>query len=217
MLSTQLVLAQSSRQFKQISSSADTVLLDSLSIIESSFELKGPNDNTVDTSLYTLDYLNGRLIWNQDRISTPINAEASYKTFPFSFYKPYARKNSDIIQSRNFVASNPFRYSVQPKITSELMELGGIEKSGSISRGVGFGNNRDLSVSSSMNLQFSGKIASNLFVTAAISDENIPIQPEGNTQQLQDFDQVYIKVYNDQASLTAGDFRLESGKSYFMK
>lgn len=217
MLSTQLVLAQSSRQFKQISSSADTVLLDSLSIIESSFELKGPNDNTVDTSLYTLDYLNGRLIWNQDRISTPINAEASYKTFPFSFYKPYARKNSDIIQSRNFVASNPFRYSVQPKTTSELMELGGIEKSGSISRGVGFGNNRDLSVSSSMNLQFSGKIASNLFVTAAISDENIPIQPEGNTQQLQDFDQVYIKVYNDQASLTAGDFRLESGKSYFMK
>lgn len=217
MLSSQSAQAQSSTQFKLISNSTDTVLLDSLTLIESSFSLQDTSGLAIDSTFYTLDYLNGRLIWNQDKIDSPIQAVVSYKTFPFSFYKPYSRKNPNIIQSRNFVANNPFRYSVQPKTTSELMELGGIEKSGSISRGVGFGNNRDLSVSSSLNLQFSGKIASNLFVTAAISDENIPIQPEGNTQQLQDFDQVYIKVYNDQASLTAGDFRLKSGNSYFMK
>lgn len=210
-------VGQSTIKSKSISSQIDTVFLDSLSLIESSFRLVDNQGNPIDSSLYELDYLNGKLIWNKDKIINPIDATAEYKTFPFSFYEPYARKSTTKIRSEKFVATNPFRYSVQPKTTSELMELGGIEKSGSISRGVGFGNNRDLSVSSSMNLQFSGKIASNLFVTAAISDENIPIQPEGNTQQLQDFDQVYIKVYNDQASLTAGDFQLKSGNSYFMK
>ncbi len=200
-----------------VSSQNDTILLDSMSIIESSFSLKDEAGQNIPEEYYKLDPVKGLLIWNKDKLPQPVQASASFKTFPFSFYRPYAHKKTSMIQSQNFVAQNPFRYSVQPKTTSELMELGGLEKSGSISRGVGFGNNRDLSVSSNMNLQFSGKIASNLFVTAAISDENIPIQPEGNTQQLQDFDQVYIKVYNDDASLTTGDFQLKSDNSYFTK
>ena len=202
--------AQTSSIEKPVSSSEDTVRLDSLSIISSTFSLKDENGNTIDTNLYTLDNLNGLLIWKQDKLTNEVNAKASFKTFPFSFYAPYARKTSKMIRGQNFVSQDPFRYTVQPKTTSELMELGGLEKSGSISRGVGFGNNRDLSVSSSMNLQFSGKIANNLFVTAAISDENIPIQPEGNTQQLNDFDQVYIQLFSkDKWKLQAGDFWLK--------
>ncbi|MBL4585696.1 MAG: hypothetical protein JKX84_01360 [Flavobacteriales bacterium] len=33
---------------------------------------------------------------------------------------------------------------------------------------------------------------------------------------MQDFDQIYIQLYTDQTELTAGDFRLERPKSYFM-
>ncbi len=211
------VNGQADTKSVMIDPALDTVQLDSLSIIEPSFELKDVLGNTVDTSLYKLDNLRSRLIWLKPKEVRPKESRANFKTFPFSFYQPYAHKNVELIKKQDFVSRDPFRYTVQPKTTSELMELGGLEKSGSISRGIGFGNNRDLSVSSSMNLQFAGKIASNLSVTAAISDENIPIQPEGNTQQLQDFDQVYIKIYNEDASLTAGDFRLQSKHSYFTK
>jgi hypothetical protein len=63
-----------------------------------------------------------------------------------------------------------------------------------------------------MNLQLDGKLNEDLFIQAAISDNNIPIQPDGNSQQLQEFDKVFIKIYNDRISLTAGDFELRKPK-----
>ncbi len=65
-----------------------------------------------------------------------------------------------------------------------LIDSKKLEYTGSFSRGVSFGNTQDVVLNSNFNLQMRGDLGNDLFIRAAISDENIPIQPEGNTQVL---------------------------------
>ncbi len=106
-----------------------------------------------------------------------------------------------------------------PLEKEELFDFEGIEKYGAITRGVSFGNRQSVFVNSTLNLQMNGQVADNLYVSAVITDQNIPYQPEGNTQQIRDFDNVFIKLYNDDIAITAGDILLNNHVQgdYFLK
>ncbi len=99
----------------------------------------------------------------------------------------------------------------------ELFDMGELNRSGQISRGFATGNTQNLSVNSSLNLNLEGKLSEDLSIRASITDQDIPFQPEGNTQQLQDFDKVFIQLYNDKFSVTGGDVVLENGDTRFLK
>ena len=51
----------------------------------------------------------------------------------------------------------------------------------------------------------------------AASRQSLPYQPEGNTQQLQDFDNVFVELYNDKFSLAGGDIVLQNKETYFLR
>ncbi|MBN4062372.1 hypothetical protein JYU20_04165, partial [Bacteroidales bacterium AH-315-I05] len=193
---------------KFISTKLDSIKLDSLSIVPNSLIL------TIDSSFYIVDYAKAKLFWKQKPEEDSM--KIIYHVFPFSFSKEFKHKDIEKIELDQSGMLNPFKYTVE-KSNEGILEMKGLNKQGSISRGVSFGNNQDLSVNSNLNLQLSGKISDNINVLAAMTDDNIPIQPEGNTQQLQDFDQVYIQLFDEQNTLTAGDFQLRSKGSYFMK
>lgn len=198
---------------KTIQIDSDTLLLDTLVIAVGS-ELLLLNETVLDSNQYSINYAKSQFIL---RDSSLIGSEISfsYRIISFDFNKKYFHKDIDNIQTAD--PGLPNFYSIRPDENKEnVFDLGGLNKSGSISRGVSFGNNQDLSVNSNLDLQLSGKLSDNINIRAAISDDNIPIQAEGNTQQLREFDQVFIQLYNDDFELTAGDFRMNRPKSYFM-
>jgi hypothetical protein len=191
----------------------DTIVLDTLSIVPRSFSLTR-DGSPVDSSLYQLEWYSGKLIVLPNLVGKTV--EANYRVFPSLYSEKTFNKDPSRIQNINDIPPNPFSYTVQKGTAQELFDLGTLSKSGSISRGVTVGNNQDLGVTSSLNLNLSGQLTPKIGIRAAITDNNIPFQPEGNTQQLQDFDQIYIQLYTEQTELTAGDFRIERPDSYFM-
>ncbi|MEZ4720943.1 MAG: hypothetical protein R2813_03595 [Flavobacteriales bacterium] len=195
---------------RKITITRDTTQLDSLSIVPESFKIIGLNTNQ-----YIVDFASGTLLVTDASITYPIEIECSFESFPFNFSEPYRHKELSLITEPNRVY-NPFRSDNPNQVISGL-DLGDLEKRGSVSRGITVGNNQNLSVNSSLNLQLSGHLNDRFSMLAAIADDNIPIQPDGNTQQLQDFDQVYIQIYDDNNRITAGDFQVEHDDGYFMR
>ena len=198
---------------KQLFISADSLLLDTLSMVPNS-ELLMYNGVTIDKNEYEIDYVSS-LIHIKEKTLIGKEIIVIYRVFPLSFVESFEHKKIAEVEKQGESSKNPFSYEYSAS-NEDIFYLNGLNKSGSISRGVAFGNNQDLSVNSSLNLQLSGKVSNTVSILASISDDNIPIQAEGNTQQLQEFDKVFIQLFSDQWRLTAGDFYLKRPDSYFM-
>lgn len=189
----------------------DTIFLDSLSIVPNSEVIK-ENGRILGKENYVINYVKSYLI---PKRNNPTLWKISYRVFPLSFNKTYRNRSMEVREVED-VGLYSFYDLKENEEDLEIFNMSGINKNGSISRGILFGNNQDLSVNSNLNLQLSGKVTDDIHILAAITDDNIPIQADGNTQQLQEFDKVFIQLYNERYKLIAGDFLLSRPKSYFM-
>ena len=209
--------AQSNLRNKIIVLQKDTTQIDSLSIIPGTILAKKINSDAIDSSSYSIDYVNALFIRKKKEIDT---ITISYKVFPYLFSQKFQHKDVNKIQNNQY--GEPYVYTYDKKNDVDFFKTEGLTKSGSISRGLSFGNNQDVVLNSNLNLQLAGKLSDNVDITLAATDQNIPIQPEGNTQQLQEFDKVFIQFgikdlpANGKTTVTAGDFQIGKPNGYFM-
>lgn len=189
------------------------IQLDSLSIVPGS-ELIISNYSIVPQSHYKINYSKSELTITDSLLKFSNKFKISYRVFPINFSDTtYNRKIEETIISGPILA---YPNRTKKNKSSDFLTDNQLDKRGSISRGITIGNNQDAAISSNLNLQISGKLSDNMNILAAISDENIPIQPDGNSQQIQDFDKVFIQLYNDKTKLIAGDFEVYKPVGYFM-
>ncbi|MBD3165928.1 hypothetical protein GF324_04980, partial [bacterium] len=84
-----------------------------------------------------------------------------------------------------------------------------LRTSGSITRGVRVGSNRDVSLESGVRLGLEGQLARDIEVKALLDDRNLPVQPEGTSRRLEEIDQVYIDLKAGRNRGRFGDYRVD--------
>ncbi len=80
----------------------------------------------------------------------------------------------------------------------------------SISLRVGEGGG--LQLDQSLQLDLNGQVSKNMFITGHLSDQEIPIQPEGKTATLKEVDNIYVKIWGLNYSYTLGDYLFDFGE-----
>ena len=180
-----------------IQANSMAIRLDTCSIVPQSFYIQD-----LSTSQYALDPLLSTL-YLRDSALLGKRLVVQYKTYSFDLSKPFAHKSLREIAPGRAVHQTADLPSTP---LTDLLNDQSLYTNGSISRGVSIGSNQDLVLNSSLNLQISGRLSEDVEVLASVTDKNIPIQPEGNTQYLQDISSIFIKVkIKEMAVLNAGD------------
>ena len=138
-----------------------------------------------------------------------------YRVLPLRLATPQFRRPRGLLDSVDFPRRT---FGVQDfSLKEQILSTPGISKTGNLSRGISFGNTQNVFLNTTLNLQLEGKLTDNINLTAAISDQSVPFQPEGNTQQLQEFDKIYITLTSQRWNLTAGDVVLRNKPDYFLR
>lgn len=133
----------------------------------------------------------------------------TYSTYRIPLRKEYKHRSLVIIYDEKTGDTVKIAEPQQSLLSPESIFGRNIEKSGTLVRGFTIGTNKDFSLNSGLRLQLSGKLSDDIEVVAALTDENTPIQPEGNTERLEELDKVFIQIRHPNAAGTFGDYELQ--------
>lgn len=192
---------------------SDTIIIDSLSLLKESVQVFISKGSLVSDTMYNLSYEYSTLVFNCKPDSDSVLIK--YKTLPIKIAGIFARYDRSKLIAFDPMINNPFILT-PVKNNQQLIDFSGFEKSGSIARGLGVGNNQSLVVNSGFNLQIAGKLAPDVELSAAVTDNTIPFQPDGYTQQIRDFDRVFVQVKHPKHILSVGDFDLTKPDGFFL-
>jgi len=137
----------------------------------------------------------------------------SYRKAPFTLNPVYSLRDIEISEpgTGDTVTVAPLRTS-GPR---QDVHLGNLVFGGTKSISFTMGNNRGTSLDQSLQASIEGQLTPTIKVRALLTDNNLPVQPEGNTEELEYLDKVFIEIEGSNAKTTLGDFGFQNNVSTF--
>lgn len=188
----------------------DTVQLSARAILPEKLLITDEAGKPVSELFYQIDFAKGQIIFDESLAGQKVFV--SYYIHPDLQVASVFSKDTALIlaptqEKRYYALGEEFKEQKKP--------FDGLNSRGSLVRGIRFGNNQSASVQSSLDLQLTGNLTEEIGINAVISDSNVPIQADGYTQQLQEFDKVYVELFNKNSKVRAGHIDLIQEKDFF--
>ncbi len=193
-----------------IQSVSDTVILSEKTVYIPSayFQVDG---DTLSSTLYT---------WLPSAKGIYFTAEK-----PTSLIAYYSELSLDLSQSISLRPMSQYGIQATPISVDQYLEnyqperpFSGLNRSGSLSRGISFGSSQNPVLNSNFNLQLSGNLSDYIRIKASIAENSLPVQGNGFSQQLREFDQIFVELESDDfGRVRAGDIQIDPNESTFLR
>ena len=205
-----VLFAQStlSERNKTIEISEITFSFDEFSIIPNSLIIHLEDSTVVNSEKYLLNEIDANIKFT-DSSFIGETILMNYQVYPVLLSKTYYHRKLNFIEPEN----NSDKYW-NKKTSTKNTENFSLNKEGNISRTIMTGNSQDLSVLLNIDLRISGNLSDNLKIQAVISDNNLPFQEDGSSYKLQEFDKVYIRIFDKENELISGDITSKSNSRF---
>ena len=138
----------------------------------------------------------------------------SEKIYPLVLSLEYSKLDNELIIENTDNLDKLYKLSKINK-SKQKNNLSKIITNGSISRGVSVGSNQNSVLNSELDLQISGELSNNVRIKASIQDSNIPLQNNGYSQQIDEFDQIFIEISSINWNIRGGDIDLNQEETFF--
>ena len=189
---------------------SDTVQLNARVILPEKLKISDEEGNPISALFYNIDYASGEIIFDESLVG---------KKLSISYYIHPDLQSASVFSKDTALIIEPTQenkyYALGEEFKEQKKPFDGLNSRGSLVRGIRFGNNQSASVQSSLDLQLTGNLTEEIGINAVISDNNVPIQADGYTQQLQEFDKVYVELFNKNSKVRAGHIDLIQEKDFF--
>ncbi|MEM8522368.1 hypothetical protein [Flavobacterium sp. PL12] len=199
---------------KKILPSNDTIYVEKQSINSSFFKLLDAKGQPIDSSLFTVNFKKGTLVFKHKEIISTDSITVQYLKFPKLLTQEYRVYDSSRLVDNPAGLGN--LYSVTEQKKQKNIPFDGLNTAGSITRGITIGNNQNAVLNSNLDLQITGKISEKVSLRASIQDSNIPLQDGGYSQKLDQFDNIFMELFSNDWNIRAGDISLENKKTQFL-
>ncbi|MDG1508626.1 MAG: hypothetical protein P8Q53_02480 [Flavobacteriaceae bacterium] len=196
---------------KKFMVSKDTIKFDSVPINPQNFKVLAGQKILYPTE-YEIFYNEALLIISAEKYQ---EITLEYFRFPAFITRTYSPFDKKFIVPNNSNTGQLYSLTTNKK-TTELKLFDGLKTSGYINRGITSGNNQSTVANSSMDINIEGKLSDKVAIRANIFDTNIPLQENGYSQSITDFDRIFIELYSKDWRVKAGDISLKNESSYFL-
>ncbi|WP_231975171.1 hypothetical protein [Tenacibaculum maritimum] len=185
---------------KKITVLRDTILLAPTSIYPYDFKVFSLDNKLIDPKEYHVDFVKGKLILNKKRYG---KIKVEYLEYPDFVTRRYTSFDKKLIVPNTKSTGKLYSLTTNKK-RKEKKLFEGLQTKGFILRGITSGNNQNAVTNASLDLTLSGKLSDNVSIRGNIFDTNIPLQQNGYSQNVTDFDRIFVELFSENWKIKGG-------------